>query len=73
MLFICKIILFFIFISNQGPTVTKSTIRELIADGNISALEDLVLQGQGDRLLGETSSIPKVQSFLNIVPMYMVN
>lgn len=56
-----------------GPTVTKSQIRELIAEGNIDALEDLVLQGQGDRLLGETSSNPKIQSFLNIVPMYMVS
>ncbi|GBL78667.1 hypothetical protein AVEN_65239-1 [Araneus ventricosus] len=52
-------------------TISKSQIRELISDGNINALEELVLQGQGDRLLGETSAIPKVQSFLNIVPMYM--
>ncbi|GFQ86589.1 uncharacterized protein TNCT_494191 [Trichonephila clavata] len=59
------------FTSNGKSTVSKSQIRELISDGNINALEELVLQGQGDRLLGETSAIPKVQSFLNIVPMYM--
>ncbi|KAG8192459.1 hypothetical protein JTE90_017989 [Oedothorax gibbosus] len=59
------------FTSSNKSTVTKSQIREIISDGDVGALEDLVLQGQGDRLLGETSVIPKVQSFLNIVPMYM--
>ncbi|CAL1264914.1 unnamed protein product, partial [Larinioides sclopetarius] len=59
------------FTNNNKSTISKSQIRELISDGNINALEELVLQGQGDRLLGETSAIPKVQSFLNIVPMYM--
>lgn len=59
------------FPNSNRPTITKSQIRELISEGNLNALEDLVLQGQGDRLLGETSSVPKIQSFLSIVPTYM--
>ncbi|KAI1292899.1 Serine/threonine-protein phosphatase 6 regulatory ankyrin repeat subunit B [Halotydeus destructor] len=46
----------------------KSNIKELIKQGNLSTLEEIVIQGHGDRLLGETSTMPLVDEFLQRVP-----
>ncbi|KAL3219100.1 hypothetical protein MRX96_050546, partial [Rhipicephalus microplus] len=54
------------------PAGLKVQIREIIGQGNLEALEELVLHGHGDRLLGETSPNPVVQEFLDIVPGYIV-
>ncbi|XP_077554664.1 uncharacterized protein LOC144169409 [Haemaphysalis longicornis] len=53
------------------PAGLKVQIREVIGQGNLEALEELVLHGHGDRLLGETSPNPLVQEFLDIVPGYI--
>ncbi|XP_022646610.1 serine/threonine-protein phosphatase 6 regulatory ankyrin repeat subunit C-like isoform X2 [Varroa destructor] len=49
----------------------RSQVREMIRHGNLEVLEELVLHGHGDKLLGETSSDPVVQEFLDTVPGYM--
>ncbi|RWS24236.1 Tankyrase-1-like protein, partial [Leptotrombidium deliense] len=46
----------------------RSNIKELIKQGNLTAIEEIVIQGFGDRLIGETSSAPLVQEFLDRVP-----
>ncbi|GBM02827.1 hypothetical protein AVEN_52010-1 [Araneus ventricosus] len=43
----------------------------MLASGNLEALEELVVQGHGDRLLGETSVNPLVRDFIQMVPIYM--
>lgn len=50
----------------------RANLKELIKQGNLTALEEFVLQGNGDRLLGETSSAPLVQEFLDNLPTYLV-
>jgi len=47
-------------------------MKELIKQGNLSTLEEVVLQGFGDRLLGQTSTSPLVQDFLDKLPDYIV-
>ncbi|KAL1416029.1 hypothetical protein MTO96_028369 [Rhipicephalus appendiculatus] len=42
----------------EEPAGLKVQIREIIGQGNLEALEELVLHGHGDRLLGETSPQP---------------
>ncbi|CAN8021378.1 unnamed protein product, partial [Ixodes persulcatus] len=54
-----------------SATGLKVQIREVIAQGNLEALEELVLHGHGDKLLGEISPNPVVQEFLDTVPGYM--
>ncbi|GIY37785.1 tankyrase-1 [Caerostris extrusa] len=53
------------------PVSTRMQIREMISSGNLEALEELVLQGHGDRLLGETATSPLVRDFIHMVPIYM--
>ncbi|OQR70221.1 hypothetical protein BIW11_01722 [Tropilaelaps mercedesae] len=49
----------------------RSQVREMIRQGNLEVLEELVLHGHGDKLLGESSLDPIVQEFLDTVPGYM--
>ncbi|UYV67595.1 hypothetical protein LAZ67_5001326 [Cordylochernes scorpioides] len=51
--------------------VVRSHVRELIVQGDLAALEELVLLGQGDRLAGEKCDNTLVQQFLDNVPLYM--
>lgn len=51
--------------------MNRLNVKDLIKQGNLGVLEDLVLQGNGDRLLGETSSTPLVQEFLDNLPDYL--
>ncbi|XP_054706765.1 poly [ADP-ribose] polymerase tankyrase-2-like [Uloborus diversus] len=53
------------------PAGTRTQIRELISHGSIDALEELVLHGHGDRLLGESGTNPLVRDFIRMVPIYM--
>ncbi|XP_015786659.1 uncharacterized protein LOC107363890 isoform X2 [Tetranychus urticae] len=55
-------------IHSSRSLMHRSNIRELIKQGNITTLEEIVIQGYGDRLIGETSSAPLVQEFLKNVP-----
>ena len=59
--------------ANNNPiALNRFNLKELIKQGNLTALEDIVLQGTGDRLLGESSSSPLVQEFLDNLPNYLV-
>ncbi|XP_022254486.1 uncharacterized protein LOC106469361 [Limulus polyphemus] len=53
------------------PAGNRVQIKELIEQGSLENLEELLLQGHGDRLLGETSSNERIQEFLGMVPIYM--
>ncbi|CAG2171340.1 unnamed protein product, partial [Oppiella nova] len=55
----------------QSSLMHRSNIKELIRQGNLSTLEEVVLQGFGDRLLGETSHAPLVQEFLDKLPDFI--
>ncbi|KAG8194828.1 hypothetical protein JTE90_017267 [Oedothorax gibbosus] len=55
------------------PVCTRTQIREMITNGSLEHLEELVLQGHGDRLLGEPSTNPIVRDFIHMVPIYMVS
>lgn len=59
---------------STSPTMmNRINAKELIRQGNLTELEELVLQGHGDRLLGESSSAPLVQEFLDNLPNYLVS
>lgn len=60
------------FLPRSERAGNKSQVRDMIHQGNLEVLEELVLHGHGDKLLGETSSDPVVQEFLDTVPGYMV-
>ncbi|KAK3913347.1 Putative ankyrin repeat protein, partial [Frankliniella fusca] len=51
--------------------MTDDELNAHIARGDLGVLADLVLNGEGDRLLSKNSSNPEVQSFLDHVPSYM--
>ncbi|XP_076360793.1 uncharacterized protein LOC143252483 isoform X2 [Tachypleus tridentatus] len=53
------------------PAGNKVQIKELIDQGSLETLEELLLQGHGDKLLGETSNNERIQEFLTMVPIYM--
>ncbi|XP_015905859.2 uncharacterized protein [Parasteatoda tepidariorum] len=60
----------------EGPRSAKvvgsrTQIREMIVNGSLEQLEELVLQGHGDRLLGESATNPIVKDFIRMVPVYM--
>lgn len=52
---------------------TQSSIRSLIKQGNLNALEEIVIQGYGDRLIGEVSGIPLIEDFLERIPDLLVS
>lgn len=61
--------------TSQDTTGTESTgdaeIERWITEGSIEDLEKLIIDGHGEKLLGKTSSDPKVKEFLECVPAYM--
>ncbi|RZB40678.1 uncharacterized protein BDFB_001171 [Asbolus verrucosus] len=46
-------------------------ITAMVEAGNMEQLAALVLNGEGDRLIGQTSDNPELQSFLDNVQVYM--
>jgi hypothetical protein len=44
----------------------------VIETGDMEQLAVIVLNGEGDKLIGLTSQSPEIQAFLNNVPIYMV-
>ncbi|XP_074026515.1 uncharacterized protein isoform X2 [Leptinotarsa decemlineata] len=50
---------------------TDDDIKSLVESGNMELLASLVLNGEGERLVGKTSENPELQSFLENVPLYM--
>lgn len=53
--------------------VNSAHIRQLIRSGDLDKLEQLVLEGQGKKLIGEYSADYKIRSFLKTVPTLMVS
>ncbi|XP_068082154.1 uncharacterized protein [Anabrus simplex] len=53
----------------EDPQVAE--VRQLIAEGNMEQLATMVLNGEGERLVGMKSDDPEIQTFLNNVPSYM--
>lgn len=62
--------------TTSSPTESnwnQSSIRSLIKQGNLTALEEIVIQGYGDRLIGEVSGIPLIEDFLERIPDLLVS
>ncbi|ERL87448.1 hypothetical protein D910_04840, partial [Dendroctonus ponderosae] len=56
----------------QNRLVTDDEdIRMMIASGNMEQLAALVLNGHGEKLIGEKSNNQELQTFLDNVPVYM--
>ncbi|KAK7079120.1 hypothetical protein SK128_023327 [Halocaridina rubra] len=55
----------------EGMNITGANIRIWIHDKDLTRLERIVWEGQGHRLLKETSNNAKVRQFLNLVPRMM--
>lgn len=50
-----------------------SDISEMVDSGNMEQLAAIVLNGDGARLVGQSSDNPEIQAFLDNVPIYMVS
>ncbi|KAG5888058.1 hypothetical protein JTB14_032865 [Gonioctena quinquepunctata] len=61
--------------NNEGLNGTRSAddgdIKALVESENMEQLAALVLNGEGERLVGMTSDNPELHSFLENVPLYM--
>lgn len=54
-------------------SVSAAHIKQLIRNGDIEKLEQLVYEGQGKKLIGEYSADYKTRTFLKSVPALMVS
>ena len=52
--------------------ISTSVIRNLIRQADLDALEQVVLDGHGQKLIGENASDSKIRTFIKAVPSYMV-
>lgn len=65
-------------LNEQGQDSTESNenndpeVVSMVESGNMEQLAALVLNGEGDKLVGQTSDNPELQSFLDNVQVYMV-
>lgn len=48
-------------------------VKKLIKDINVQSLEEKLLNGEGYKLIGHYSVNPKIKTFLQSVPIYLVN
>lgn len=58
---------------NVASAEEDEEVKNLVEAGNMEQLANLVLNGEGHRLMGHTSDDPELQGFLNNVPAYMVS
>ena len=58
---------------NNEDNSSDEEVEMLIEQGNMELLAGMVLNGEGDRLIGQTSSNSELQTFLDNVPIYMVS
>ncbi|XP_033220380.1 uncharacterized protein LOC117174999 isoform X2 [Belonocnema kinseyi] len=56
---------------NDEGMETDTEVEKLTQNGNMEQLAELVLNGEGRRLVGRHSSNPELQSFIDNVPAYM--
>lgn len=62
--------------NNEGqnrPGTTDEDVRSMIESGNMEQLAALVLNGEGEKLVGEKSDNQELQTFLDNVSVYMVS
>lgn len=53
--------------------LSSAHIKQLIRSGDLEKLEQVVLEGQGKKLVGEYSADYKIRTFLKSVPSLMVS
>lgn len=53
--------------------INSAYIKQLIRSGDLEKLQNLVLEGQGKRLIGAYSPDYKIRSYLKSVPSIMVS
>ncbi|XP_044261810.1 uncharacterized protein LOC123009499 [Tribolium madens] len=60
-------------LNEQGPDSNSGDpeITKMVESGNMEQLAALVLNGEGERLVGQSSDNPELQSFLDNVQVYM--
>lgn len=63
--------------NNEGMNAPRTSdkdddVKVLVEAGNMEQLAAMVLNGEGERLIGMNSDNPELQTFLENVPTYMV-
>ena len=53
--------------------MSTAQIREYIRHSDLANLEQVVLDGHGHKLIGETGGDGKIRAFIKSVPSYMVS
>ena len=61
------------FISFFPIVMSTAALRNLIRQSDLDALEQVVLDGHGQKLIGENASDGKIRTFIKAVPSYMVS
>lgn len=59
-------------VDNSDEKSDDADIGSMVESGNMEQLAAVVLNGEGERLVGQQSDNPELQSFLENVPIYMV-
>ncbi|XP_051860134.1 uncharacterized protein LOC117570110 isoform X2 [Drosophila albomicans] len=59
------------FVQGASEDYTDARLQEIIESGDMEQLAEIVLNGEGGRLLSLKSKEPEIQAFLNNVPSYM--
>jgi hypothetical protein len=54
------------------PALSTHALRNMIRQSDIEALEQVVLDGYGQKLLGENAADNKIRAFIKAVPSYLV-
>lgn len=67
------ILVFYLFSIILALPMNHYQVKKLIKDGNVQNLEDKLLNGEGYKLIGHYSMNSKIKTFLQSVPIYMVN
>ena len=52
--------------------MSTATLRNMIRQSDLDGLEQVVLDGHGQKLIGENASDSKIRTFIKAVPSYMV-
>nr|XP_043066763.1 uncharacterized protein LOC108121417 isoform X2 [Drosophila bipectinata] len=58
-------------INGDDSEAEDTRIKGIVESGDLEQLAEIVLNGEGGRLMGLTSPEPEIQAFLNNVPTYM--
>ena len=59
--------------SNPPKVISTLELRNMIRQSDIEALEEVILDGHGPKLLGENAADNKIRAFIKAVPSYLVN